>query len=101
MQFRMTETLAHGYLSENAQQELSNEYQQKSLHSCALDENSLSIGRVNQSTLRVPQESIVCYSHTFENNLGIKLKFTKKLKRVVVWHLINISTSNIFQKICL
>ena len=35
---------------------------------------------INPSTLRVPLERIVCYSHTFENNLGIKLKFTKKWK---------------------
>ena len=51
----MAETLAYGYSYESTQQELSNEYQQdrvlndfqKSLHSCALDEISLSIGRVN------------------------------------------------------
>ena len=50
----MTETLANGYSSESAPRELSNEYQQdrvwmvfqKSLHLCALDESSLSIGRV-------------------------------------------------------
>ena len=51
----MTETLAHGYLPESTLRELSNEYQhnrvskdgfQKSLHPCALDESSLSIGRV-------------------------------------------------------
>ena len=52
----MTETLAHGYSSESTQQELSNEYQHdrvfsKSLPSCALDERSLSIGRVNLSRL--------------------------------------------------
>ena len=35
---------------------------------------------VNPFTLRVPLESIVCYSHTFENNLRIKQKFTKYLK---------------------
>ena len=29
---------------------------------------------VKPFTLRVPLESIVCYSHTFENNMGIKLK---------------------------
>ena len=54
----MTETLTNGYSSESAQRELSNEYQQdrvwmvfvKSLHPCALDESSLSIGRVKQST---------------------------------------------------
>ena len=48
----MTETLAYGYSSESTNRELSNEYQgldgfQKSLHSCALDGSSLSIGRVN------------------------------------------------------
>ena len=50
----MTETLAHGYLSESTQRELSSEYQhekglygfQEALHLCALDESSLSIGRV-------------------------------------------------------
>ena len=31
-------------------------------------------------TLRDPLEIIVCYSDTFQNNLGIKQKFTKKLK---------------------
>ena len=31
-------------------------------------------------TLRVPLENIVCHFHTFENNLGIKQKFTKYLK---------------------
>ena len=31
-------------------------------------------------SLRVPLESIVCYSHTFENNMGIKLRFRKYLK---------------------
>ena len=29
---------------------------------------------------RVPLESIVCYSHTFESNLGIKQKYTNYLK---------------------
>ena len=28
-------------------------------------------------TLRVPLEGIVCYFHTFENNLGIENKFIK------------------------
>ena len=28
----------------------------------------------------VPLERIVCYSHTFENDLGLKRKFTKYLK---------------------
>ena len=52
----MTETLTYGYSYESTQRELSNEYHhdrvldvfQKSLHPCALDESSLSIGRVNQ-----------------------------------------------------
>ena len=35
---------------------------------------------LNPFTLRVPLESIVCYSHTFENNFGIRYKFTKYLK---------------------
>ena len=34
----------------------------------------------NPFALRVPQESIVCYSHTFENNLEIKQILTKYLK---------------------
>ena len=50
----MTETLAHGYSSESTLRELSNGYQhdrvknvfQKSLHPSALNESSLSIGRV-------------------------------------------------------
>ena len=41
---------------------------------------SVSIIPFNQFTLWLPQESIVCYSHTFENNLRIKLKSTKYLK---------------------
>ena len=57
----MTETLANGYSSESTQRELSNEYQhdrfwmvfQKSLHLCALDESTLSIGRVNTDKPRV------------------------------------------------
>ena len=51
----MTETLANGYSSERTQRELSINYQhdvvlmvfKKSLRPCALDERSLSIGRVN------------------------------------------------------
>ena len=51
----MTETLAQGYTSESTQRELSNEYQhdrvkmvfKNLLCFCALDESSLSIGRVN------------------------------------------------------
>ena len=34
----------------------------------------------NLFTLRDPLESVVCYSHTFQNNFGIKQKFTKYLK---------------------
>ena len=34
----------------------------------------------NPFTLRDPLESTVCYFHTFQNNLGIKQKFTKYLK---------------------
>ena len=33
----------------------------------------------NPLILRVSLESDVCYSHTFENNFGIKQKFTKYL----------------------
>ena len=36
----------------------------------------------NPFTLRGTPESIVCYSHTFENNLGIKLEFAKYLKKI-------------------
>ena len=51
----MTETLAYGYSSKSSQRELFNDYQhdrvwmviKKSLHPCALDQSSLSIGRVN------------------------------------------------------
>ena len=35
---------------------------------------------VNPFTLRVFLENIVSYFHTFENNLGIKQKFSKYLK---------------------
>ena len=35
---------------------------------------------INPFTLRDPLEIIVCYSDTFQNNLGIKQKFTKYLK---------------------
>ena len=50
----MTETLAHGYSFESTQRELYNEYQldrikmvsnKNSLHPCALDESTFSIGR--------------------------------------------------------
>ena len=34
----------------------------------------------NPFTLRASRESIVCYSHSFENILQIKGKFTKYLK---------------------
>ena len=50
----MTETVAYGYSSESTQRGLSNKYQhyrvymviKKSLRPCALDESSLSFGRV-------------------------------------------------------
>ena len=35
---------------------------------------------INPFTLRVSLEIIVCYFLTFENNLGIKEKFSKYLK---------------------
>ena len=65
--------------------------------------NFLASPSLNPFTLGVPPERIICYSHTFENNSGIKRKFTKYLKescclRVVVWLMINISPSNISQK---
>ena len=34
----------------------------------------------NPFTLRVPQDNIVCYFHTFENNLEIKQILSKYLK---------------------
>ena len=50
----MTETLTHGYSSDTTLREFSNEYQhdrvlKNVLHSCAFDESSLSIKRVNLS----------------------------------------------------
>ena len=36
-------------------------------------------GVVNPFTFRASLESIVCYFYTFENNLGIKQKFSKYL----------------------
>ena len=38
------------------------------------------ISVLTHSYSRVPLENIVCYFHTFVNNLGIKQKFTKYLK---------------------
>ena len=38
------------------------------------------LSMLNLFTLRVSLESVVCYSHTFENNFGMKQKFTKYLK---------------------
>ena len=35
---------------------------------------------LNSLTLRDPLESVVCYSHTFEDNLGIKQKLAIYLK---------------------
>ena len=40
----------------------------------------ITIKGLNLFTLRLPKESILCYSHTFENNLGIKQKYKKYLK---------------------
>ena len=58
--WKMTETLAPGYSSDSTHWELSNECQhdcsnvfQKSLHPCALDESSLSIGRDNKGVVWV------------------------------------------------
>ena len=47
----MTETLAHGYSSDNTQQELSNEYLKGFDGPFALEENSLSLRRVNSIRL--------------------------------------------------
>ena len=38
------------------------------------------LSMLNPFTLRVSLESVVCYSHTFENIFWIKQKFTKYLK---------------------
>ena len=65
----MTETLAHGYSSENTQRELSNEYQhdrfwmffKKSVHSFSLEESSLNI---SMSNLRVVKELIMVITGT-------------------------------------
>ena len=35
---------------------------------------------LNPFSLRVPQKSMVCYFHTFENNIEIKQILTKYLK---------------------
>ena len=43
-------------------------------------EEETEAGILNSLTLRVILESIACYSYTFENNLGMKRKFTKYLK---------------------
>ena len=42
--------------------------------------NNKSLKVFNPFTLRVSLESVVCYSHTFENIFWIKQKFTKYLK---------------------
>ena len=54
--------------------------------------------RFNPFTLRVPLERIVCYSHTFGKNLRIKQNFANIWIRVVVWLMLNISPTNVFQK---
>ena len=41
----------------------------------------IDISPFNPFTLRVALKGIVCYSHTFENNLGIKRKLTKYFKK--------------------
>ena len=50
------------------------------MKSLCLRESKVHFRLVNPFTLRVPTISIICYFHTFENNLGIKRKFTKYLK---------------------
>ena len=65
----MTETLAHGYSSESTHREQTNEYQpdrvlddfQKSLCPCALEECSLSIGRVKPELSVKSQLQNVCF----------------------------------------
>ena len=68
---KMTETMAHGYSPDSTQRqrELSNEYQitnmtglkwfQQSLHHCASDKSSLSIGRVNACRCKMKQTIFV------------------------------------------
>ena len=73
----MTETLAHGYLSGSTQRELFNGCQhkqgldgfQKSLRPCALDNRSLSIGRVKPLSYLVIYLTLVRRAST-----GIRLK---------------------------
>ena len=65
--WKMTETLAYGYSYENTQSYSVNTNMtgldgfQKSLHPCALDESSISIGRVNM-ILSVQSNSALDYN---------------------------------------
>ena len=45
------------------------------------DDNGIFLSSFNPFTLRVSLENIVCFFPTFGNNLGIKQKFTKYLKK--------------------
>ena len=70
--FKMTETLANGYSYESAQRELSNEYQHDRIQmvfiffsSYALDESSLSIGRV---------KTLLCQTLQHHHTMWLKIK---------------------------
>ena len=41
-----------------------------------------SVGPINPFTLKNSSRNIVCYFHTFENNLGMKRNFAKYLKEI-------------------
>ena len=56
---------------------------------------------INPFTLRVPLESIICSFFTFVNNLESRESLQNVEMGVVLWLLINISPSNVFQKMLL
>ena len=84
----MTENLAHGYSSESTQQELSNEYQHDRVwmiykNLCILvlwTKVASALKGLKPFTLKSFSRNIVCYFHTFRNNLGIKQKIAKYFK---------------------
>ena len=53
---------------------------------------------LNPFTLKSSSQNIVCYFHTFENNLGMKRNSQNIWRRFVACLLINISLSNVFKK---
>ena len=88
-----SETLANGYSSESAQRELSNEYQydrvvmvfKKSLRPCALDESTLSIGRVNSFIHIKGSSRIVIWTfQSFDNNLKTDITKYSEIECVCV-----------------